>query len=513
MVIGLFEPATYTLISLFAGAMIVLFAGVLEERLGSGRAKEVLSVIFIASALVGCLILYRDVTSQPLGVMVLSIGEAPPLGACFEIDLLSVFMTFSVVFLGLLAAVYSFSYMEHDTRLGEYYSLLMLMMAGMVGVALAGDFFTLFIFWELMCVSSYVLVAFRRERWAPIEAGFKYLTMSALGAVLILLGMSLLYGMAGNVNFAYMSVGIDWGTAGVWAYLAFILLFLGFGIKAAIVPMHTWLPDAHPEAPSPISAMLSGMVIETGLYGLIRLLFVVFMPNAALLPRGPDMFKYIVVAFALLTMTIGNIMALLQGDIKRLLAYSSIAQVGYMLVGIAVGTTYGLLGCFLHVFNHSLMKGLAFLASGAIVHRVETRNLDDMKGLGRYMPITTITLTISLLGLGGIPSTAGFVSKFILFGSALAPEVDMWWLTLAGVLNSAFSMAYYLGIVRTLITKPEKGFSEIKEAPASMLIPMCIMAILIIAFGVYPRPILQFADGASKALIEGLQNYISKILP
>jgi len=510
MVLSEFLP--YPLISLFTGAVIVLFAGVLEERLGRSRAKEVFSMIFIALTLVGSLMLYRDVTSQPLGVMVLSMGGEPPLGACFEIDLLGVFMVFSIVLLGLFVVVYSFSYMEHDTRLAEYYSLLLLMIAGMVGIALAGDFFTFFIFWELMCISSYVLVAFRRERWGPIEAGFKYLIMSALGANLILLGMSLLYGMAGNVNFAYMSVGIDWETAGVWAYLAFILLFLGFGIKAAIVPMHTWLPDAHPEAPSPISAMLSGMVIETGLYGLVRLLFVVFMPNAILLPRGPEMFKYIVAVFSILTMTIGNIMALLQKDIKRLLAYSSIAQMGYMLVGVASGTTYGLLGCFLHVFNHSLMKGLAFLASGAMIHRVGTRNLDEMKGLGHSMPITTMALTISLLGLGGVPSTNGFVSKFILFCSALEPGVNMWWLTLIGVLNSAFSMAYYLPIIIRLITRPENP-SKLKEAPVSMLIPMCIMAILIIVLGVYPRPILQLAYGASKALIEGWQDYISKIIP
>jgi len=507
----LFEFIPYTLIFLFAGAMTTLSVGILEERLGKGRAKEVLSVVFIALSLGGVLILYNEVASKPLGVMVFSIGGEPPLGACLEVDRLNVFMAFSTLFLGLFVGVYSFSYMEHDTRLGEYYSLLLLMMAGMVGVALAGDFFTLFIFWELMCISSYVLVAFRKENWGPIEAGFKYLVMSSLGSVLILLGMSFLYGMAGNVNFAFMSIGINWGAAGIWAYLAFILLFIGFGVKAAIVPMHTWLPDAHPEAPSPISAMLSGMLIETGLYGLIRVFFVVFAPNASLLPNGPDMFKYLFAVFAVLTMSVGNIMALLQKDIKRLLAYSSIAQIGYMLIGVASGTAYGLLGSFLHVFNHSMMKGLAFLASGALAERVETRNLDAMRGLGRFMPLTTMALTISLLGLGGVPATAGFVSKFILFGSALAPGVNLWWLTIVGVLNSAFSIAYYLPIIRTLIAKPTEGFSGLKEAPATMLIPMCIMAILIVAFGVYPQPILELADGASKALTEGLSNYIAKI--
>jgi len=506
----LLEFIPYTLIFLFIGAVTTLTVGIIEERLGKGRAKEVLSVIFIALAFGGVLILYREI--EPSGVILFSIVKNPPLGSCFEADRLSALMAFSTLFLGLFVGVYSFSYMKHDSRLGEYYSLLMLMMAGMVGVALAGDFFTLFVFWELMCISSYVLVAFRKETWGPIEAGFKYLVMSSLGSVLILLGMSFLYGMAGSVNFAYMSVGINWGTASVWAYLAFILLFIGFGIKAAIVPMHTWLPDAHPEAPSPISAMLSGMLIETGLYGLVRVFFVVFMPNTALLPNGSETFRYVFAVFAILTMTVGNIMALLQKDIKRLLAYSSIAQIGYMLIGVASGTTYGLLGCFLHIFNHSLMKGLAFLASGALAERVESRNLDEMKGFGRVMPMTSMALTISLLGLGGVPATAGFVSKFILFGSALAPSVNMWWLTIMGVLNSAFSTAYYLPIIKTLITKPTGSSPQLKEAPIPMLIPMCTMAVLIVVFGVYPQPILQLADGASRALIEGLPRYIAKIL-
>jgi len=503
----------YTLIFLVAGAMIVLLSGILEERYRKTRAKEVLSIVFVAMALGGTVLLYRDVTSDPHSILLFLIGgEKPPLAGCFEIDLLSVFMVFSIVSLGLFAVIYSFSYMQHDTRLGEYYSLLLMMMAGMVGVALAGDFLTFFVFWELMCLSSYVLVAFRKERWGPIEAGFKYFVMSSLGSVLILFGMSLLYGLAGNVNFAYMSKYISWSSAGIWAYLAFIFLFIGFGVKAAIVPLHTWLPDAHPEAPSPISAMLSGIVIETGLYGLVRIFFVVFMPNAAFLPNGSDMFRYVFAGFSLLTMTLGNILALFQKDIKRLLAYSSIGQMGYMLVGVASGTSYGLLGMFLHVFNHSMMKGLAFLASGALVERAETRDLDEMKGLGRYMPLTTLALAISVLGLGGVPATSGFVSKFILFGSALAPGVNLWWLALAGVLNSALSIAYYLRIVQRLITKPIKDFSRVREAPASMLVPIVAMAILIIVFGIYPLPVLQFADSASKALIEGLQNYISKII-
>lgn len=502
----------YTLIFLFAGAIIVLLAGILEERSRNVKAKEVLSIVFIALALGGTVLLYRDVTSGPQSIALFLIGgEKPPLAACFEIDLLSVFMIFSSVSLGLFVAIYSFRYMERDSRLGEYYSLLLLLIAGTVGVALAGDFFTFFVFWELMCISSYILVAFRKDRAGAIEGGFKYFIMSSLGSVLILLGMSLLYGMAGNLNFAYLSQMIDWQTGKLWGYLAFILIFIGFGVKAAIVPMHTWIPDAYVEAPSPVAAMSSGILIEMGLYGLARVFFVVFQPSMTLI-GGPDSFKYIFAIFSLVTMTLGNVLALYQKDINRIFAYSSIAQMGYMLIGIASGTAYGLLGSFLHVFNHSLMKGGAFLSSGAMIQRAETRNVDEMKGLGRAMPTTTIALTISVLGLGGVPMTAGFISKFILFSSALAPNVNLWWLAVAGVLNSALSIAYYLRIVQRLITKPARDFSAIREAPASMLVPVVVMTILIVVFGVYPLPIAQFADGAAKALTTGLQDYIRAIV-
>ena len=494
-----------TLLVLMAGAVAASFFGLLDERVGS-RSKEVFSSIILALALYT---LYNLYTTVDGGVVVFTVGVGPPLAACFEVDALSVFMAVCTVFLALLCTVYSARYMEHDTRLGEYYSLLLFMTAGMVGVAFAGDLFTLFVFWELMCISSYVLVAFRKERWAPVEAGFKYLIMSAIGATMILFGMAFLYGMTGTLNFAQMSEVLSTVEPGVWGLVAFAALFVGFGIKAAVVPMHTWLPDAHPEAPSPISAMLSGMVIETGLYGFTRLLYVVFIPNSALIDGGLATFKVTVGFFAAITMTLANIMALLQKDIKRLLAYSSIAQMGYMLIGVAAATELGLRGCFLHILNHSLMKGLAFLAAGAIIHQLGTRNLDEMKGVGRRMPATMVALTISVLGLGGVPGTAGFVSKFILFASAVGAGMPI--LTVLGVLNSAFSMAYYLPMLRTLATTPT-GELKVREAPASMLVPMCVMAALIIFIGVYPAPAVRFAHMASQALTTNLSTYIEAIV-
>ena len=481
--------------------IIVFLVGFLGEELKVEKLREAVAVVASAASVVAVYALYLMVKAAPNGILVFYLQALPPLGACFEIDMLGVFMAFSVVLLTLFATLYSVNYMEHDTRLTEFYALLAAMSVGMMGVAFAGDFFTLFVFWELMCISSYILVAFRKENWGPIEAGFKYLVMSAMGATIIFLAMAFLYGMAGTVNFAQLSDALHGQPMSLWLYVVFGLLVVGFGIKSAIVPMHTWLPDAHPEAPSPISAMLSGMLIETGLYGLCRILFLVYEPPA---------FGTTIAALSVLTMCFANLLALLQPDIKRLLAYSSIAQMGYMLVGLSAGSSYGVLGLTAHVFNHSLMKGLAFLSSGSLIHMTGTREIEKLKGVGRMMPVTTFTMFVALLGLGGVPTTNGFISKFILFSSALG--AGMWWLTLIGVINSAFSMAYYLRILKILISAPEEGGPKVREAPTLMVAVTVAMAALIIIFGVYPAPVVSLAESASKALVDGLGSYIGAVL-
>jgi proton-translocating NADH-quinone oxidoreductase chain N len=366
---------------------------------------------------------------------------------------------------------------------------------------MSGDLFTLFIFWELMGLSSYVLVSFLKRNWGPIEAGFKYLIMSATAGAFLLLSMALIYGMAGTLNFATLAASLRGAPMTPWTILLFATLIVGFGVKSAIVPLHTWLPDAHPEAPSPISALLSGIVIETGLYAMTRVLYITF---------EPAFFKMPIAALALVTMTVGNLLALRQNDLKRMLAYSSIGQVGYMLIGISTGLTYGLLGTFLHIFNHSLMKGMAFLSVGSIVHETGTRDLDKLKGVGRMMPWTTLSIFVAFMGLGGVPGTSGFISKFILFNASLGAGIPI--LALAGVLNSTLSMAYYLRVLIALLSKKTEETIEAKEAPILMVGVAMIMAVLIIVLGFYPSPILGIASDASKALIDGLSNYIGAVL-
>lgn len=483
------------------GGLISPFIGILAERTRQ-KLREIWIILVSVFSLFSVYLLYQQVKSTTNNVLlVYAWGQAPPQSGCFEIDMLSVYMAFSIAFLGVLVAIYSVSYMEHEDRLTEFYTLIIFMMAGMFGIVMSGDLFTLFIFWELMGLSSYVLVSFLKHNWGPIEAGFKYLIMSATASAFLLMCIALLYGMTGTLNFATLASTIRGATLTPWMVALFSTIIIGFGVKSAIVPLHTWLPDAHPEAPSPISALLSGIVIETGLYAMTRVLYIVF---------DPSVFQFPIATLAVITMTLGNMMALRQNDLKRLLAYSSIAQIGYMLIGISTGLTYGLLGTFLHIFNHSLMKGMAFLAVGSIVHETGTRDINELQGVGKMMPWSTIAVIISFLGLGGVPGTNGFISKFILFSASIGAGIPV--LAILGVLNSALSMAYYLRVVMIMLNSEVAEGLEAKEAPILMLGVTLFISLLIVILGLYPSPIVNLASEASTSLIDGLSNYIGAVI-
>ena len=479
---------------------IMVALGVLADSMKIQNLREIGAIALSVVNLLGVYSLYGLVQESVNNILVISLVGPPPLGASLEIDMLSIYMAFSTAILGFFATVYSMKYMEHDTRLTEFYTLLSALVVAMIGVAFAGDFFTLFIFWEIMGITSYTLVAFRKETWGPIEAGFKYMVMGAVGSTILLMGIGLVYGMTGTVNFAHISSTLKGAVPNLWIQLVFIIILIGFGIKSAIVPMHTWLPDAHPEAPSPISAMLSGILIETALYGLSRVLYLLF---------EPDIFQLPIAILAIATMSVGNILALLQQDVKRMLAYSSIAQIGYMMIGLAAGTSYGALGLFLHIFNHSLMKGMAFLSIGSIVHETGTRNISELKGVGRLMPLTTLATWVAFMGLGGVPGTNGFISKFILFNSAIGAGYFI--LAIIGVLNSALSMYYYLKVLMTLMAKPDKDTLPVKEVAMPMVGVVVVMAILIIYLGLLPGNLINLASDASDALVTNLSEYLGAV--
>jgi proton-translocating NADH-quinone oxidoreductase chain N len=487
----IFHPAIDILLLFMATTPII-------DRISKGFSKSVLSIYStIGFMLSGYFLygLYREVNAKS----VLIIGHQLPWGGSFEIDALGIFMASIYIMLGFFASIFSYKYMEKDTGLTEYYALLLGMVAGMIGTAFAGDFLTFFLFWELMSLTSYVLVAFRKDIPVAIEASLKYLIMSAVGTITLIYGISILYGISGNLNFAYISSIVRNQPKNDWLYISIIMIATGLGVKAAIVPMHTWLPDAHPEAPSSISAMLSGALITIGVYGLIRIFPLIFNPAIY------DWSALIAILSAA-TMTLGNIAALMQKDLKRLLAYSSIAHIGYALIGVAIVNQAGFAAALLHLFNHAVMKGLAFLCAGSLIYRTGTRDLSELSGIGKRMPITSGTLSIALFALMGFPPLNGFVSKYLLFTSAL--NGGMFWLAILGIVNSIISCGYYLRVFKFLILdSPSIKLSEVKESHALILIPLIALTLLTIITGVYPINLIRFAEEAAESALK-IQSYI-----
>jgi len=485
---------------LIAGAVLSYAAGRFETIYKKRYLAGTIAFLFFLLALVLQVFLAVQVWSS--GTMTASIG-----GTMLRMDALSVFISIVALTLGMTVCLYSLVYMREDTGLEYYYLLLSLMVAGILGLSFAADFLVLYLFFELMSIPSYALVAFRRNDGMAIEAGMKYIVIGAVGSVVALFGISLIYVQTGTLTFSTLVTLLQNSTI---LQAALIFLIVGFGVKAAIVPLHTWLPDAHSAAPSGISAMLSGIVIAAGFFTLFRSLLV--FANTGL-PTG-----IILIVFALLTMTVGNIMAFSQlsrerVDLKRILAYSSVAQMGYIILGIGVGVAYGIQtgyeGGLFHIMTHAFMKGLAFLCAGVIIHQLGTRYLNEMQGIGFSMKITGFTLTLALLSLAGVPPLSGFMSEWLVFSGAISTYANIGWIgiliAVIALVNALISLGYYLPIIRKLYLSPtDEHKAKILSAHdphVVMLAALLFLAALTIVLGIWPELGLQAVKPAVNALM------------
>jgi proton-translocating NADH-quinone oxidoreductase chain N len=440
---------------------------------------------------------------QAEGVVVLAVGPpGTPVGVHLVVDPLSVFMSGIFVAVGFIAILFSGRYMQRDTGRPVYYALILGITTGMVGVVEAGDLFTLFVFWEVMALCSYALVAFRKASWEPVEAGYKYLIMSAAGGVTALFAMSLLYGMTGTLNLAALARALGNASGGQWMYLSLTMIIAGFGLQAGMAPLHAWLPDAHSAAPAPVSAILSGAMVMTGVYGLLRLLPLVFLPL-----QGA--WTLTLAVFAVASMFTGNLMALLQDDVKRLLAYSTIANVGYILLGLASQTIAGVTGSLFQMLNHAVVKALLFLCSGAYLHQVKTRNLRDLGGIGRRMPLTSAVFVVGAVALAGIPPLNVFWSEWAILAASIKANLTVF--TGLMLANLAITAAYSLRMVQAVLLKAETIGSDASEAPSSMLLPMVLLAVACLVIGVYPTLLHSVAEWAAHSVLE-VQTYVEAVL-
>ncbi len=402
--------------------------------------------------------------------------QMTPFDLSFRVDGLSITMAILIFVLWSAVFIYSIKYIKNNVI--RYYSLFLLLLGSVQDTIFAGDLVNFYIFLEITTIVTYFLITHNKDAVA-LKAGYKYLLMLLGGAFLILLSILFAYSYMGNYK---MSSIITCG------YMIAPMLFLaGCFIKAGAIPLHVWLPDAHPAAPSPISAFLSGIMIKIGAYGIIR----VISPNISIeLPIANigNILSVIIIVVGILSMFIGVFLALIQTDVKRLLAYHSISQMGYILLGIGLGTKFGLAGGLYHIMNHAIFKGLLFLGMGAVIFRAGSKKLGDLGGLWEKMPVTTIVCIVAALSISGIPPFNGFASKMIL-GKAVGEFsiILKYMLTMA----SAFTFASFFKLIKfSFFGKAKESLNSVQEAPLLMLIPMIVLSVLCIFLGLQANTVI-----------------------
>lgn len=481
-----------------AGAFLISFFGRSIKRLPDAMG------ILITLILCGLSLLSVRLHNI-YGVLTYSVGAwRPPIGIGMVLDGLTSFMLVTVNLVAFCITVYSVNYMEKFTAKWKFYTLFLLMVGGMNGVIITGDMFNFFVFLEIASVASYALVAFGTERH-ELEAAFKYAVMGTVGSLFILLGIAFLYGYTSTLNMADMGAVLSQRGIDSLIIMVSIMFLMGFGLKAALVPFHAWLPDAHPSAPAPISAMLSGVLIKSlGIYALCRIFYNVIGINPTI--------SSILLFLGTLSMVVGGLLAIGQWDFKRLLAYSSISQIGYIILGIGLGTPLGLLGGLFHLFNHSIFKSLLFLNAGAVEYSTGTRDLQKMGGLAKKMPLTGTTSFIGSMSIAGIPPFNGFWSKLLIIIAAVQAEryIYAFW----AVLVSILTLAMYTKVMKyAFFGSLSERLSRIKEIPIFMKLSMAILAFMCIVGGILLIPGINdlFLQRASEVILEGTE-YAASVL-
>ena len=403
-------------------------------------------------------------------------GWRPPYGIVLIKDHLSQLMLLIVNGVAFLTIIYSFSYIIRYEDYLRFFSLFMLMLAGMNGVVLTGDLFNLFVFLEIASIASYALVGYGVGA-EELEASFKYLILGVLASILILFGIGMVYSVTGSVNMADVARYLLNHPGNRAILMATGLFLLGFGLKAGLVPFHAWLPDAHPSAPAPISAMLSGVLIKVlGIYALARVFFHVI----GITPLIANIF----VVIGGLSMIVGALMGFGQDDIKRLFAFSSISQMGYVMVGIGLGTPLGIIGALFHLLNHAGFKSLLFLSSGSIEGETGTRSLKKLGGLRNKMPVTSASSVVASLSISGVPPFNGFWSKLLILLAAF--QVGNYWVAGVIVITAFLTLGYYLRFQKNAIFGNVSELVEgAREAPMPMVVPVVLFAIVCLAFGIF----------------------------
>lgn len=428
-------------------------------------------------------------------------GWAPPWGIEYRVDAVNAYVLVIVAAMGAVVITYAGPSVAREIEAGRrylFYTSYLLCLAGLLGVTITGDAFNVFVFLEISSLSSYILISLGKDRRA-LTAAYRYLIFGTIGATFYLIGVGLLYQVTGTLNIADLAARIEPLTASRTVRAAFAFIAVGLAMKAALFPLHLWLPNAYAYAPSVVSAFLAATATKVSIYLLLRVFLTIFGASFAF---GEMNLGGVLLPFAIAAMFVGSLVAIFQPNIKRMLAYSSIAQIGYMVLGVSIGTALGVAAGMLHLFNHAMMKGTLFLAMGCVFYRVGSVRLEAMAGLGKRMPWTMAAFVGGGLSLIGVPLTVGFVSKWYLIIAAL--EKGWWWAAALILLSSLLGIIYIWRVIEVAYFRPVlEGAPEIREAPLMMLIPTWGLVLANIYFGVDTRVSVGVARKAADILMGG----------
>lgn len=427
-------------------------------------------------------------------------GWEPPWGIEYRIDLLSAYVLILITSIAFLVMCFARRSVEQEVReqsIVPFYATLLLAISGLAGICVTGDVFNLFVFLEISSIASYTLISMGKDR-RSLNAAFKYLIMGTIGATFILIGIGFLYMQTGALNMQDLASKLPelYDNRTIRAGLAF--LTVGIGLKLALFPLHLWLPNAYAYAPSVVSAFLAATATKVAVYMLLRFLLGIYDMEFSLQAMPLNLILICLGAAAIIS---SSLVAIFQVNIKRLLAYSSVAQLGYIALAIGLANQSGITAAMLHMFNHALMKGALFLALGALVYRVGSVELQHCRGLIRQMPYTSIAIILGGLSLIGVPGTAGFVSKWYLLQATL--EAGLWPLAILVLVGSLLAVIYVWKIVENLFFQPAEQQVAVKEAPLQMLIPIWILVAANLWFGFNTEFTWGLAQQASLALTGG----------
>ena len=499
----------YSIMVLFLGAFLIVIFGKSKVFRHAVALLATFASFFFMAMLFKPVMLEGQTIAYWMGNRVPAGGYA--IGIALEVDALSLFFGLLVSCVVFIACVYSIQYMSHDDNVPQYYTLFLMLAGGVMGLVLSGDLFNMFIMVEILTFAAVALTAFRNTANGALEAAFKYLVVGCIGSTCILAGTIMLYAQVHTLNLAQMSALIP-GNLSTATKVAFALLFIGFCTKAFLVPFHPLAADAHGAAPASISVLISGVLTKSGIYGLIRLSYFLFQSMAL------GTMQFWLVFLGSVSMFVCVTMALAQHDFKRLLAFHSISQIGYVLASVGLCTAFGISAGLYHAMNHTLFKGLLFLAAGAVLHETGTTDLGKLGGLSKKMPHTTVLFLIGAFSISGIPPFNGFASKWMIYQATYQKAVEtgnigFLLVTICALVTSTLTLASFVKVTQSVFFgQLPKEYENVKEVPFGMRLAMGILAAMCLVTGLLPEAVTRYLTEPAARAVFAVTDYINNMM-